>query len=253
MFLSVDIGNSLIKAGFYENNELTGFYKIEKDELSEELFKDKQVTSCAVSSVVPAITDKLENIINSVYGFTPYYINRNSALNITIDYETPATLGIDRICGSCGAMSLFDESNENNTYSGNDIIITVDFGTATTINVIKYNSKFTGGIIAPGINTMFTSLRDKTAMLPEVTVADYDQVVGRSTKKSMASGVINSTAGLLDKLLTTLSEEKTNPRFHVYLTGGNASLFSPFLNFEHKVVPDLVLVGIKKIYELNRD
>jgi len=251
MFLALDIGNSLSKAGLYDGDSLVSSFRFSGFKLPEQLPLNASITGCAISSVVPQISDKLAEIITNNTGIIPYSVSRKSKLNILIDYETPNTLGIDRICGSCGAVTLFHQESRNKNYNRNDIIITIDFGTATTINVIKYKAKFTGGIIAPGVSTMFKSLKDNTAMLPEVSLKDYDDIVGNSTKKSIASGVVNSTVGLLDKLVDTLAEGKSAPAFHIFVTGGNAEHFAPFLKFNYSAIPDLVLRGIKTIYGLN--
>ena len=248
MLLVCDIGNSKIKFGIFDCDNLIENFSFAHSQI-EELKKLKfSIDQTVFTSVVPEINSKLINIIESFFDHSPVYINSNSQFNLRLDYKTPETLGIDRLCGSEGAYHLF-KSIKN--FEENDIILSIDFGTATTINIIKYDGIFIGGLIAPGLKMMFNSLNEKTAQLPLVELSDLgDGFIGRSTKESIAAGVLNSTLGLIEKSIDHFKKMKLNP--HIFITGGNADIIKEFFKFDFVYEKDLVLIGIKEIYKLNQ-
>ncbi|MGA9291557.1 MAG: type III pantothenate kinase [Ignavibacteriaceae bacterium] len=246
MFLVCDIGNSKFKSGFFRDENISSF-KIYGDTGSLLKFASgKRITAAAVSSVVPEKLKSFKKEFISRFDFNPVVIDKNSKFNLNIDYKTPGTLGIDRICSAEGAFFLFNLKNRSNkdTY-----IISVDFGTATTINVVKYNRIFTGGLILPGINMMFKSLKNETAQLPLVKPSEYKGTIGNSTKSSIASGVINATAGAINQTIDYLRQHSNKAAIKIYITGGNAKSMLPYLKYEYTYEPALVLYGIKAVYE----
>jgi len=167
---------------------------------------------------------------------------------LKIDYKTPETLGIDRICSAEGAFNLCGNSLITGTY-----LLTIDFGTATTINIVKYPNIFVGGLIAPGIITMFKSLTTKTSQLPEITIENYNLIIGDDTNSAIASGVINSAVGLIEKVINYIKKLDDYSNLIIYVTGGMADKLKKFLS--NKIIYDefLVLRGIRSLYELNKD
>ena len=127
----------------------------------------------------------------------------------------------------------------------------MDFGTATTMNIILHPAKFIGGIIAPGLQLMSTSLHSKTAQLPLISVQDFHGDIGMTTKEAIASGVVNSTLGMIDRILKQLKLKYKSKKINIYLTGGNAEKIMPYLNFDYSFERNLVLYGIKNISDLN--
>lgn len=246
MLLACDIGNTRIKSAIFDNTKIIDFKIITTINELFASYKNSKITSAAFSSVVPERSKELTDQIKQNFDIFAFQIGHNSKFNLKIDYLTPETLGIDRICSAEGAFSLFKKLKN---YSKNDLIISIDFGTATTLNFVKFPGVFVGGIIAPGIELMSDSLNSYTAQLPEVSVSDYKKLIGRDTKESIASGVVNSTVGLIEKSITEQKDKTKN--IHIYVTGGNASKIIPYLKFKHRVVNELVLIGIKSIYEKN--
>lgn len=249
MFLAIDVGNTVTKVSLFDKFEIKETIRFYGAEIPDEFLKNS-ITACAISGVVPEVSSALTEKIEKSAGITPYIISRSSKLNIELDYETPDTLGIDRICGGCGAVTLFDKVYSG-TSSKPNIIITIDFGTATTLNVIKSPNIFAGGMIAPGLNTMFDSLTEKTAALPKVELEDYDEIIGKSTVKSIASGVLNSTVGMIDRVVAELKTQNRDCNIYTFITGGNAEFIRRFLGINYYYATDLVMRGIKTIYELN--
>ncbi len=251
MLLACDIGNSRIKVGVFSDDNLVEFYSFENIELFDKFFLNKNFDQIAISSVVPNLTKKLILKLKDYSEATPFVIDRNVKLNLKIEYDTIETLGIDRICSAEGAFYLYKKSNESGNYNHRTFILSIDLGTATTINIISFPGVFIGGSIAPGIQLMFDSLNTKTAQLPNVLESNYKSIIGKDTSSSIVSGVINSTIGFIERTINYLKNEMNGSEFKIFITGGNAEKIAPHLNFKVSLVKELVLIGIKSIYDKN--
>src|ERR1035438_7578206 len=190
MLLTCDIGNTNIKTGIFTDDRLTEFHFFQEITSLSVLIKKNKYRDIVVSSVVPSKTQKLtDNLSDLNLNLNPIIINKNSIFNLKIDYDSPETLGIDRICSAEGAYNLYCRDN---ILKKDQVIITIDLGTATTLNIVKYPGIFSGGIIAPGTELMFRSLKHETAQLPNVSSESYKDIIGRTTDESIASGVMHS-------------------------------------------------------------
>lgn len=248
MLFVCDIGNSKIKTAFFKDEKISGIKIFEDADSLIKFVSNKKISRAAVSSVVPEKLKFFEKEFNSLFGFRPFIINRKVKFNLKIDYETPGTLGIDRICSAEGALYL--HKFNNSVYNKAVYILSIDFGTATTINIVKYNGIFAGGLILPGVRMMFKSLKNETAQLPEVKPSEYLNIIGSSTKSSIASGIINATVGAIMQTIHHLKQDsKTDIK--IFTTGGNAKFILPYLKYDHVYEKGLVLYGIKSIYENN--
>ncbi len=251
MLLAIDVGNTRIKAGVFEGDKLRNkLYINEIHELSQ-LSEDK-ISSAAVSSVVPEKINPLRNLLRERFRIEPLVITTSSQFNLKINYSTIETLGIDRLCSAEGAFYLAKNSNEFDDFPNSTFLITIDFGTASTINVVEPPGIFTGGMISPGIELMLKALHSSTAQLPNVSIDDYESFIGNSTKSSIASGVINSLIGLIERMVNHLTTERNAKKVKIFITGGGARTVSKFLRLEHLYEENLVLIGIKEIYRLNK-
>lgn len=247
MLLIFDIGNSIIKVAVYNGDDRISFAKYAVSEIEFKEIKEYKIDAVAISSVVPDNTEKIKQLVKEHFNIEPFILSRYCKFNLKNDYATPDTLGMDRLCGCEGAYSLFrnDKSKTNEKP-----IITIDLGTATTINLIKPGGVFAGGIIAPGIETMNKTLHKQTAQLPEVDLSEYIGLIGNDTKSSIAAGIIISTIGLIEKTISELQKDFGQIP-EIYLTGGNAFKIIPHISFDYEYVDDLVLRGIKAIHSLN--
>lgn len=248
MLLAIDIGNTNIKCGLFKGTHLKDHYTILHISDLKNYFKKQEITNVAVSSVVPGKTDQIINAITAESIPAPYIITKNSDFHLKIKYKTPETLGIDRLCSCEGAFALLNKKLSNNTY-----LITIDFGTATTINIVKPPSIFIGGVIAPGVRTMFDSLKNKTSQLPSLSLENYKSILGDDTRSSMASGVIQSSIGLVDKVIGYIKKLDDCNKIIVYITGGMASKIKNYLNIDFIYDEFLVLKGIRSVYKLNKN
>jgi len=251
MLIAIDIGNSRIKVGKFIDDRLTEFhsYKNIPDVLS--FLKSNQEGDVAISSSVPDKTKIITEKTLKITGKSPFIITKDVKTNLTLEYTTPETLGIDRLCSAEGAFFLFKNSEKYKTYYEGFYILSIDFGTATTINVIEYPGKFIGGLIAAGLEMMFESLTQRTAQLPLLSVSNFISAIGNDTNSSIASGVVNSVVGVIEKTISHLREEKSAKEVLIYLTGGNAKKIIPYLNFDFVHGEGLVLYGVNALYSFN--
>jgi len=247
MFLAIDIGNSTMKLAIYKADKLINYLVRNPKSFNPNMLDNSKPSAAAISSVVPSDTKKISQSIGEHFKISPYIIHQESKLNINIDYDNPASLGIDRICSAEGAVKLSNDLPGNDNRKG---ILVIDFGTATTINFIGGKNTFSGGIILPGFRLMVNALSRNTAQLPEITIQNYSTFIGKNTKAAIASGIINSTISLIEKTMENLWMEGVG-KLTVYATGGNYSFFGPHLSINHTFVEDLVLRGVKAIYERN--
>jgi type III pantothenate kinase len=250
MLLTADIGNSLTKIGIYDGDRLHQFISVENSGLGIEMLRSLDFDAAAFSSVVPEMSLKFSEILKSVKKLTPYQISIGSKLGFSIGYKTPSTLGVDRICGIAGAIDFLGIERDKET-KNRQSFITIDSGTATTVNFLKRN-KFIGGMIAPGLSTMLKSLSSNTSQLPSVTHTYFDGFIGYSTESSLASGAVASTVGLIRYAREIFLKDKEIDDFDILLTGGNAEFLSEYLSFRHHLIKDLVTRGIKAIYRNNK-
>jgi type III pantothenate kinase len=251
MILACDIGNTNIKTGLFSKDEPVEINLYRDAELFYEQLKIKPVDKIAISSVVPEITIQITKLLKQLNRTAPLVIDKNSAFNLKISYDYVDTLGIDRICSAEGAFFLYKNSVDYKNFNENTYILSIDLGTATTINIVRYPGEFIGGIISPGISLMFESLSKKTAQLPRASENNYNNFIGKNTFSSIASGVINSTTGLIENTILNLKRQMNADKIKIFITGGNAEKVLPYCNFEYKFVRELVLLGVKTIRDRN--
>ncbi len=252
MILTCDVGNTNIKTAVFRDDQIGEIYTFDKLDTLFSYLGKIHPENFAIASVVPSTTKSITDYLGSKFGVIPLIIRNDLKFNLRIDYDSSETLGIDRICSAEGAFKLFKNSTEFNSYTEKTYLITIDFGTATTINIIRYPGIFSGGLIAPGLKMMFNSLTQNTAQLPHVDEKDFKQMIGRDTKTSIASGVINSIVGMIEKTLKHLKENLGAGEIKIFITGGNAEKISPHLNIKYENQKALVLLGIKAIFDINR-
>ena len=252
MMLALDIGNTNVKTGTFLNDSLSDFRIFSDENSFYSYLGTNPPDKVAISSVVPSKTKKLLQVLGLKFKIKPFIIKYDSRFNLKLGCENPNTLGVDRICAAEGAFHLFRKSEHYKSYTENVFILAIDFGTASTINIIKYPGEFIGGLIAPGISLMFESLKDKTAQLPLVKVDDYKDLIANNTNSSIASGVVTSVIGMIEKTITHLKKDKSAKEVFVYITGGNANKIMPHLNLEFTYEGGLVLYGINALYNLNK-
>ena len=238
-----DIGNSDVKICLTDKN-----YKILKKiiikttditrtKIKNKLFflvKKKNIIDRIVfSSVVPEIYKKFSFFFKSYLNIKIVEIKKLKLSRLIDIKVNKKQVGSDRLANSIGALSL----------SNNFIII--DFGTATTFDVV-IKKKYLGGIISPGINLSLNTLSSKASLIPVINLKKISNVIGKNTNEAVRSGFYWGYAGLIDNMIK-LIKRQTKSAFKVILTGGLADLYKNSINTKCKVDKDLTIKGIIKI------
>jgi type III pantothenate kinase len=254
MLLTIDIGNSNIVLGLFNEKELAGEWRITShpyrtvDEyaiLMEDFFSLKkilpdQITRVILSSVVPPLTPVFKEISEKYFAVSPLVVTDRLRLGLRFRYENPAEIGADRLVNAVAGLHLY----------GAPLII-VDFGTATTFCSLSKEGEYRGGVIAPGLNISAEALFQRAAKLPRIELIRPETVIGKDTVSSMQSGILFGYVGLVEKLILKIREE-TREKARVIATGGLASLIAPETSLIDEVNPNLTLEGLRIIYELNK-
>ena len=248
MLLTLDIGNTNIKSALFDGNTLIGFIIHSKVDEVIRYAHNKKLNDITVCSVNPSTEKKLTESISDK-SIPIFRANIKNKLNLRVKYKTPETLGMDRVCSAVGA---YDIAVKQKLLREDQYLLTIDFGTATTINIVSPEGNFLGGLIAPGISTMLKSLNEKTKQLPLPELNSYDGLIGKSTSSSILSGVVTSTIGMINETVNHLSEISNHTLPLIFATGGNAQFIIP--QIKHKILYDeaLVLKGLKVINDLNK-
>lgn len=246
MLLALDIGNTNIKSALFEGDALIDFTVHSDSEVIKKYFDSISFINVAISSVNKFSENKILGLL-SRKNIPVFQSSSQNKFNFDIAYETPETLGTDRLCSASGAL---DTALKNKLLSIDQYLLTIDFGTATTINIVSPDKKFLGGLITPGITTMLTALNENTAQLPLPELNSYKDIIGTSTDSSILSGVFTATIGMI-KEITSYLENRSKVFPMIYATGGNARYVLPHL--DKRIIFDeaLVLKGLKTIYDLN--
>lgn len=257
MLLCLDVGNSQLHGGVYDGDALrVQFRKTthplgSSDEfgvffasvLRENRIDPSAITRVALCSVVPAAVYPIRSACVKYFRCEPFALQAGVKTGLRVKYRNPHEVGADRIAGAIGASLRRPASN----------LIVVDCGTATTFDVITAEGDYLGGAILPGIGISVETLAGRTAKLPSVEIARPAAALGRSTIESIQAGVYHAHVGAIRHLTTELSREAfAGERPYVVGTGGFARLLLTENLFD-EVVPELVLLGLKRAAELNRE
>ncbi|GAB7555634.1 type III pantothenate kinase [Novosphingobium sp. 11B] len=254
MLLAIDAGNTNVVFALLEGRTIKGRWRIATDPrrtgdeyavwlmqlLAIRGVKAQEVTQIVISTVVPRALHNLEILARHYFEIEPLIAGQGRAeYGIDIDVEQPSSLGADR---AVNAIAAHDK------HAGD--LIVVDFGTATTFDVIDFNGAYKGGIIAPGINLSLDALVGNTAKLPRIAIAapKSTSVVGRNTEDQMLIGVFWGYVAMMEGLIARIRAEIGRPA-KVIATGGLAVLFDEATNIFDAVDADLTIDGLAIIAE----
>jgi type III pantothenate kinase len=254
MLLAVDIGNTNTVFGLFEGDTLKTDWRAETRvertgdeyaaffrgllELSGLRFSD--ISAGIISSVVPPATAPVERFFSRYLSMTPLVVGPGMKTGMPILYENPREVGADRIVNAVAAYARFPQG-----------AVVVDFGTATTFDVVTEKGEYAGGIIAPGLMVAADALFRSTAKLPRVEITRPKSAIGRNTVASMQAGLVFGYTGLVDALVQRIrSEVKFVPR--VVATGG----LGPLITAESSTIEEcdelLTLRGLQILHDRNR-
>jgi len=241
MKLAIDIGNTAISVGLFDDYDIikkTHFSSINKFILFLDSIKNYDIESAIISSVVPELTDTYQNLLEENYQYPTFIINYK-VTDLLLQVSKPETVGVDRLCNIFAVKKDYDIP-----------AIIIDFGTATTFDVINSEGIFIGGAIATGIEISAEYLINKAALLSETNLVFPNNVIGIDTTTNIQSGIMFGAVGQVEGMIYRIQEE-TETNYSIFLTGGFSKLISPKLKLNHTVDIDLTLKGIIYIYEHN--
>lgn len=255
MIIAVDIGNTNIKIGlFSDNGKLCNSFKMSTDVkrtsdeyvalllqlLSHNKIEVSSVTGAIVSSVIPQLDYTFTNVIQYVFGVKPLIVGVGVKTGLAIRYENPRELGSDRIITCVAAEKQYGAP-----------FILVDFGTATTFNVVNERKEFVGGAITLGLKSTLESLARCTAKLPSVELETPSSATAKSTRKAIQSGVIYGAVGQVKYLVERIKAETALTNAKVIATGGLSTLLYDVEPIFDHIDRELSLKGLYEIYTLN--
>lgn len=251
LMISIDIGNTNVVIGIYKNNKLIAHWRLSSKaaRTSDEYWillrslmninkiEAENFSGAIISSVVPDLTMDFVQIVEKYFKIDPVVVDSKLELDLKLVVDNPESVGADRICNVVAGFKKY----------GGPLVI-LDFGTATTFDVITKENEFIGGIIAPGIEMTAEVLHRLAAKLPKVELKFPDKVIGTTTETNIQSGLMYGTADLINGLLNRIEGELTG-KIKIIATGGLAKIVTPYLNREINIESDLTLEGMKLIFE----
>jgi type III pantothenate kinase len=198
-----------------------------------------QVAQVVISSVVPPLHPVLETWAKTYFHVAPFWIEPGIKTGLKVLLDNPLELGADRIVNAVAALEAYGAP-----------LIAVDFGTATTFDIVNDRREYLGGIISPGLKISAEALFQRASRLPRVELAEPERLVGKSTVQAMQSGLFYGYVGLVDGILERLLEDYPGSR--VVATGGLARVIAPASRYIHDLAPDLTLAGLRILWLKNR-
>lgn len=254
MLLAIDSGNTNIVFALFDGEEIKGEWRSSTDTertadefgvwlnqlMAMEGIDRRQVTACIIASVVPAVVFSLKQLCRRYFGCEALVVGDEGVqLGINVLIDRPEEVGADRLVNAVAA---------HKRYHGP--LIVIDFGTATTFDVVDGFGNYCGGAIAPGINLSLKALHMAAAKLPRVAIGRPRSVIGKATVPAIRSGIYWGYVGLIEGLVERIKKEFGSP-MTVVATGGLAPLFVEATDVIQHLDRDLTLRGLLEIYRLN--
>lgn len=251
----MDVGNTQLYGGLFDGGNVVFRFRkvmnkgISSDEIGiflrsvikENGFDPTAINRIAYCSVVPDLNHSINNSCRHYFKLEPFSLKQGAKTGLKIKYTNPGEVGADRIADAIGAYTRFPDKN----------IIIVDFGTATTIEVLTKDREYLGGAIVPGLKIAMQSLEERTAKLPKVEIVKPTRACGRTTIESIQSGLYYGNLGIIKEITRTITKENFKGVKPLIIgTGGFSGLYRDSGVFD-EIIPDLVLDGIFKAQELN--
>jgi len=253
MLFAIDVGNTNIVLGLAEKGRWLETWRLSTDikRTVDEYFTvisalfvaasyhPAAVSGVIITNVVPPIQGTLEQVVHKLFKCTPLVVGEGARTGIKIRTDNPREVGADRIVNSVAAYHL---------YGGPTIV--VDFGTATTFDVVSGQGEYLGGAIAPGIGISAEALFLRASKLSRVELERPKRAIGKNTVESMQSGLVFGYAGLVDGMIARLKRE-LGQSAHVVATGGLARIVASETSGIDAINDQLTLEGLRIIYDLN--
>lgn len=245
MLLAIDIGNSNIKFGVFDDESLIKKFSIPtvRTQTAEEIisltenFLSENISSVVVSAVVPELKNSIEDFSKNHLNTSPLFITHETDFGLKINYEQPKTLGVDRVIAAFAAKEKYRSP-----------CVVCNFGTATTIDAVNCRNEFCGGVIVAGMNLLADALFQKTSKLPRVEIERAEKVLETATAKAINAGIYFGYIGLTDGIIKRMIFE-LNEKPKVIATGGLASIIFDDSELLEIYDENLMLDGLRLVYE----
>lgn len=253
MLLVFDIGNTTIVAGCFKGEKLVCEFRLQSDTgktvdeyvatmdllFERQLEKNQPVRGAIICSVVPPLTGALSRVVAQLFNVEPLIVGPGIKTGIALRVTEPASVGADRVVNALAARELYGKPS-----------LVVDFGTATTFDLVNKDGEYEGGIIAPGVLISLESLVQKTAKLPRIDLAWPEKVVGKNTVHAMQSGILRGYVCMVDGIIEQVRQEVGDIP-HIIATGGFGELIVSHSSVVKIYEPTLTLQGMRLIAGLN--
>jgi len=253
MLLAIDTGNTNVTIGVFEGDTIRATWRIYTriNQMADEyavmilnLLKQQgldipDINEVAVSCVVPPLRSTFNELFRKYFNITPLMVGPGIKTGIRIRMDNPREVGSDRIANATAAHAIYK-----------DDVIVVAMGTATAFDTVSKEGDYLGGAVAPGIAISAEALFTRTAALPRVEWVRPKKAIGTSTVTAIQSGLIFGYAGLIEGIVTRIRDE-LGKKAMVVATGGYAELVAGETKVIDTVNPDLTLMGLKILYEMN--
>ena len=254
MLLAIDIGNTNLVFALFSGAEVKAQWRIRTDahRSSDEYavwllalmaragFSEKDISAVIMSSVVPDANFSVKSFVRTYLKLEPKLIASGEIdLGMPILLDNPRELGADRLINAYAAWSQYKQA-----------LVVIDFGTATTFDVVSGKGEYLGGVIAPGINLSLEALQRAAAKLHGISIVHPEVVIGKNTTSAMQSGIYYGYAGLIEGIVTRIKAER-GETMKVIATGGLAPLYGDATTMIDTVDSDLTIRGLRLIHERN--
>ena len=254
MILAVDIGNTNIVVGVYDGEEFLGNWRMvtRSEKTSDEYgvfilnllkhnnIEHTKISSAIVSSVVPNVMHSFENALKKYFNIEPLIVEPGIKTGITIATDNPREVGADRIVGIVAAYDMY----------GGPLIV-IDFGTATTYDVVSEKGEFKYGITSPGIQISADALWQRTAQLPSVEIKKPASILAKNTVTSIQAGLVYGYIGQVEYIIKKIKEEMQIDAMKVVATGGLGRIIYEETGMIDVYDPLLLFKGLKIIHDKN--
>jgi type III pantothenate kinase len=251
MLLCIDVGNTNIVLGLFDDDKLVDSFRIATDarttadELALKfhglLDDTSKIDGVSICATVPAVLRELRTMLQRYFADIPHVVvEPGTKTGVPVLTDNPKEVGADRIVNTLAAFAI---------YGGPSIV--VDFGTSTNLDVISSKGEFLGGALAPGVEISIEALASRAAQLRKVELVKPKNVIGKNTVEALQSGAIYGFAGQVDGLVDRIIAELGEPVKAVIATGGLASIVVSESNTITDHDPDLTLHGLRMVFERN--
>jgi type III pantothenate kinase len=254
MLLALDIGNTSIAIGAFEGEYLRRTWRLATtigrmpDEyasillplFNQEGLNTSDITDVCISSVVPPLNSAFEEMFQRYFRVKPLIVGTGIKTGIRVRMDNPREVGPDRVVHAVAAYRLY----------GGPVII-ISMGTATTFDTLTKEGEYIGGAIAPGINISAEALFTHTSMLRRIELVRPNRAIGSNTVTAMQSGIVFGYIGMVEGLISRIQKELPE-KAKVVVTGGYSEIIAKETNFIDIVNPNLILIGLRMVYAMNK-